>query len=117
MDELKFEVLETLYKSPNHQARRPDILNEYLNDLKYANTILNDLINSKPQLVDKGVGSDNLRLTSHGILAYEAEYEKRRSSTENKRANRQNKIIAIVSLCIAGATFVVVLIDFIKQFL
>jgi len=117
MDDLKFEILETLYKSPEHQAHRSDILNAHLGKINYANTILNDLINSNPQLVGKAVGSGNLRLTSHGILAYEDEYEKRRNNAENKRANRQNKVIAIVSLCIAGATFVVVLIDFIKQLL
>ena len=117
MVQLKYEILEMLYKSPDHQARRTDILNAYLNDLKCAKTVLNDLTGSKPQLVTKAVGSDHLKLTSHGISSYEAEYEKRCDKAENKRANRQNKTISIVSLCIAGATFVVVLIDFIKQFL
>lgn len=98
MIDLEFDVLDKLYRAPQHTLTISDLSKEFkgrVNDMSYV------VANLKSQkLVSQSTNSEFVSLTHpDGTIAYLTESHKR---TDHKRAKRRDWIYAAIGALIAG---------------
>lgn len=117
MDQLEFEILETLYNSEYHELNEAVLMNKFLKDLLQAQRIVYDMLDEDDPLISRSTGKCAYKLTKLGIKTFKSEKQRRDQEAKQEACERKQKYfsrtIAVCSLII-GITGIV--FEFIKFF-
>lgn len=105
MTDLKFNILEFLYRSENHENKEIAVYNQRFADVGEVKIAIDDMLKSDTILIEKPIGKDTLKLTLHGNLAYESEKEIRYNDTCKKKQQRFDNKISVASVLVPTITF------------
>ena len=97
MFELKFDILDYLYHSPNHEKDEIAIFSRYLTKIDEVKIAIKDMTSGDRPLLAKVLGKDAYRMTAEGNNAYELEKE-RRDNEAKQEAEKQAEKLAEISL-------------------
>ena len=113
MTDIKFKILELIYRSKNRKATQVEIFNAHLNEVDDTFAAISDMLRSEPPLIVEESSDKVYRITIHGNIAYEQEAENRQREayerTQREREYRFNKRTTIISTCIAAVATLVAL--------
>lgn len=103
MTDLKFSILEKLYKANRHCLNKNELISQYRKQMTNARRAIEDLVS---QGVIRNCNDLDIELTPKGEDAYEDAYDQRKQ-------NRHNFTIALISVIAASIAALVPLIEFI----
>ena len=105
MTDLKFALLDMLYHTvPTKPLTKIDLLNSGHDKVYNIEAALKDLMTQS--YISATYGSDTVKITSTGRIAYEAAKEERQQQTKNERQQRFDNKISVASVLIPLITFV-----------
>ena len=105
MTDLKFNILEFLYRSENHENKEVAVYNQRFSSVGEVKIAIDDMLKSNPIFIEKPIGKDTLKLTQHGNIAYELEKEIRYNDACKKEQQRFDNKISVASVLVPTITF------------